>query len=265
MSENGHNPERGFGANEREMSASELDTDLAAFEGRLRHAFVRTPAPKVADAHLAAMLAEAQAIATTSPLDAATTPSKPTQRSRWILARRLALAPLAVIVAGAGLAVAGVRPPEPISDLFERVGVDVPGSDHDGSEGTQGKAPADSAKRGDGSGEVGISTGDGAGNPTNDGATPGAQHANEKAAEGQETAEGARSGETPPDTPGRSADHPAPQGNGTPPEDPGHSGEGKPDSPPGQDSSSAQEHGGGVPDKPGKPDKEQFDSYSSGG
>jgi hypothetical protein len=244
------------------MSASELDTDLAAFEGRLREAYVRTPAPAVAEAHIATMLAEAEAIAITAPLDAAAIRSKPARRSRWVVARRLALAPLAVLVASAGLAVAGVRPPEPISDLFEQVGIDVPGSDEESDEGGRSEAPVDRSERG---GATGIGAGDGSGNPSNDGATPGAQHANEKADEGQETAEQARSGDTPPDTPGQSGDHPAPRGNGTPPEDPGQPGDGKPDSPPGQDHSAAQEHGGGVPDDPGKPDKEQLDSYSSGG
>jgi hypothetical protein len=151
-----------------------------------------------------------------------------------------------------------VRPPEPISDLFERAGVDVPGSDHEGDDDTRGEAPADrgdggdGGERGDQSGEIGVGPGDGATNTSNDGATPGAQKANEKSAEGQETAEQARSGETPPEGPGRSDDHPAPQGNGTPPEDPGHEGHGKPDSPPGQSERSAAEYGGGTANKPDK-------------
>jgi hypothetical protein len=259
MSENGRNPEREYGASEEQMRASESDSDLTAFEGRVRDAYVRSPAPAVAQAHLTAMLAEAQAIAATASLETETMPSKRTPRNRWVLARRLALAPLAVLVAGAGLAVAGVRPPEPISDLFERVGVDVPGSDHEGADADKGdKAPAGRDERGDGSDGAGIGAADG-GNPTNDGPTPGARHANEKADGGQETAEQARSGDAPPDAPGRSDDHPAPQGNGTPPEDPGHEGHGKPDSPPGQSRSSGQEPGGGTanqPDKPNKPDDE---------
>src|SRR5919106_4088327 len=264
MSENGSNPEQGFGAMGEEMLTSERDKDLAAFEGRLRDAFVRAPAPAVAQEHLAAMLAEAEAVATTARLETPVAPQR-TPRNRWIVVRRLALVPLAVLVAGAGLAVAGVRPPEPISDLFERAGIDVPGSDDEGDDGARGQAPADRGERGDQGGEPAIDTGDGATNTSNDGATPGAKHANENATEGQKTAEQARSGETPPDGPGRSDDHPAPQGNGTPPEDPGNPGAGKPDSPPGQSHSSAEEHGGGIPDEPGKPDKERSDTYSSGG
>jgi hypothetical protein len=264
MNGNGRNPEQDFGAMEDEMQTSDLDREMAAFEGQIREAFVRAPAATVAEAHLTAMLAEAEAVATTAPLPVSATP-RPPRRNGWVVVRRLALVPLAVLVAGAGMAVAGVRPPEPISDLFERAGVNVPGSDDEGDDGGRGEAPADRGERGEGgaqSGETAIETGDGATNTTNDGPTPGAQRANENAAEGQRTAEQARSGETPPDTPGRSDDHPAPQGTGTPPEDPGHPGQGKPDSPPGQSRSSTPGQGGGL-DKE-KPVKEQPDKESSG-
>jgi hypothetical protein len=239
------------------MSASELQIEMAAFESQLRNAYVRPPAAAVAEAHVEAMLAEADAIAATAVIEAPSTPAR-APRSRWVAVRRLALVPLAVLVAGGGLAVAGVRPPEPISDAFESVGIDVPGSDKEDSKGDGDKPDRDgSARDGDGDGAPAS-----AGNSTNDGPTPGSEQANPNASEGQKTAEQARSGQTPPDGPGRSDDHPAPQGNGTPPEDPGHPGEGKPDSPPGQAHSSAQEHGGGIankPDKPTKPDKDELE------
>jgi hypothetical protein len=257
LSGNAHNPEPGFGASEGRMRASEHDIEIAAFESRLRDAYVRPPATAVAEAHVAAMLAEADAITATAVIDAHSTPARALRR-RWVAVRRLALVPLAVLVAGGGLAVAGVRPPEPLSDAFESVGIDVPGSDKEDS-----KSDGDKAERGgsagneDGNGAP-ASSSRGTGNSTNDGATPGSEQANPNASEGQKTAEQARSGQTPPDGPGRSDDHPAPQGNGTPPEDPGHPGPGKPDSPPGQAHSSAQEHGGGTANKPDiKPDRDE--------
>jgi hypothetical protein len=260
MSDDGHNPEPVFGASERRMRASEHDIDIAAFESRLRDAYVRPPAAAVAEAHLEAMLAEAEAIAATAVIEEPSTPSR-APRSRWVAVRRLALVPLGVLVIGGGLAVAGVRPPEPISDVFEGVGIDVPGSDEKGSK-PDGDQPGreGSARNDDGDGApAGSSAGDG--NSTNDGPTRGSEQANPNANEGQRTAEQARSGQTPPDEPGRSEDQPAPQGSGTPPEDPGHPGHGKPDSPPGQAHSSAQEQGGGTAkqDKPERPDKPEKD------
>jgi hypothetical protein len=149
--------------------------------------------------------------------------------------------------------VAGVRPPEPISDAFESVGIDVPGTDRDDSDDGRDTPADDEAARDNSDGDAPAVSGQGGSNATNDGPTPGAEHANPNATEGQKTAEQARSGQTPPDAPGRSEDHPAPQGNGTPPEDPGNLGQGKPDSPPGQSRSSAPEHGGGTANKPVKP------------
>jgi hypothetical protein len=258
MSDNGHNPGPGFGASEDRMRASELDTEMAAFEAQLRDAYVRPPAAAVAEAHVAAMLAEADAIAATAVLEAPTTPARQ-PHSRWVAARRLALVPVAVLVAGGGLAVAGVRPPEPISDAFESVGIDVPGSDEEESK-AGGEKPERAGSGSNDDGEAPANSSPGAGNSANDGPTPGSEQANPNANEGQKTAEQARSGQTPPDGPGRSDDHPVPQGSGTPPEDPGHPGDGRPDSPPGQSQSSAQEHGGGTanqPDKPLKPDPDE--------
>jgi hypothetical protein len=260
LSQNGHNPEPDLGASEDWMPASELQTEMAAFESRLKAAYVRAPEAAVAEAHVEAMLAEADAIAATAVLAEPTERLARAPRSRWVAVRRLALVPLGVLALGGGLAVAGVRPPEPISDVFESVGIDVPGSDEERSDGAgDGKAIGDEAKQRNG--QARETSGSGA-NTTNDGATPGAAQANPDASEGQETAEQARSGQTPPEGPGRSDDHPAPQGSGTPPEDPGHPGEGKPDSPPGQSHSSAAEHGGGIanmPDNPGKPETDEKD------
>jgi hypothetical protein len=253
--ENGHNPEPDLGASEGWMPASELQTEMAAFESRLKAAYVRAPEAAVAETHVEAMLAEADAIAATAVLDRPAERLARAPRSRWVAVRRLALVPLGVLALGGGLAVAGVRPPEPISDAFESVGIDVPGSDDERSDAaSDGKARSDEAKQRNG--QARETSGSGT-NTTNDGATPGAAQANPNASEGQKTAEQARSGQTPPEGPGRSDDHPAPQGSGTPPEDPGHQGDGKPDSPPGQSHSSAAEHGGGIanmPDEPGKPD-----------
>jgi hypothetical protein len=253
MSDSGHNPGPDFGASRDRMRASELQLNLAAFETRLREAYVRPPTAAVAEAHVQAMLAEAGAIAATAVIEAPPTRTR-APRSRWVAVRRLALVPLAVLVAGGGLAVAGVRPPEPISDVFESVGIDVPGTDEGDSDDGRYVKPADGeAVRDTSDGEAPAVSGQAGSNATNDGPTPGAEHANPNAKEGQETAEQARSGQTPPDAPGRSEDHPAPQGNDTPPEDPGHLGHGKPDSPPGQSHSSAPEHGGGTANKPVKP------------
>jgi hypothetical protein len=255
MRENGRNPGPDFGASDERMRASELQADVAAFETRLRETYVRPPSAAVAEAHVEAMLAEADAIAATAVLESPPARTR-ARRSRWVLARRLALVPAAVLVVGGGLAVAGVRPPEPVSDVFESVGIDVPGSDEEGSENGRDRESADDDARGGKTDDAApTGSGEGGSNTANDGQTPGADRANPNAREGQETAEQARSGQTPPEGPGRSDDHPAPQGSGTPPEDPGHPGHGKPDSPPGQSDSSAQEHGGGTANKPDKPDK----------
>lgn len=241
MSENGHNPVNGSSASGSEMWLRRSDEELAVFANDLRDAFVRPAAPEVAERHITAMVAEAERAAVLGSAHASRAPQaqfKRPARSRWALTARLAAIPAAIVMATAGLALAGVRPPEPVSDVLERAGVDVPGSDADskqdgGRTEDESTAPAGEAEAQGTEGTAPVNESE-----PNTGATPGAERANERAAEGQETAEQARNGQTPPDTPGQSGEHPQPQGQGTPPQDPGNSenaGQGKPESPPGAD------------------------------
>ncbi len=240
MSDNGHNPGHPFDAQGKEMSLLGPEPELAEFARDVRAAFVRPLHPSVSERHVAAMLVEAERMPMATAGDAVSAqrlrPRTPAPRG-WLIARRLAVVALATFGLGAGLALAGVRPPEPISDALEGLGVDVPGSDEDSGQAGDKRSRGHARERESSSaGETAPAASSG-GNSANDGETPGAGHANENASEGQRTATQARSGETPPEAPGQSDTQPQPSGNGTPPEDPGSSEiapKGKPDSPPGE-------------------------------
>jgi hypothetical protein len=249
MSDNGRNPGNGFGAQGDEMPVHGHDQEVAAFAREVHDLYVRAPAPALAERHLAAILAEAEDV-TVVDRDLAVEPvpvplRRPAPRLRWSLVRRLAAVALVTLVAGAGLALAGVRPLDPLRDALQGVGIL---EDDESGEGPSGSA-AQNAHGGDGDASP-AGRGE---NSSNDGATPGAKHAADAADEGQATAEQARSGETPPDTPGRSGDHPQPQG--APPADPGPPDEapqGPPDSPRGQGSGQGQ----GAEQRPAEPPTE---------
>jgi hypothetical protein len=197
------------------------DTELAVLGEAVRRLYVEAPPAAVAERHVAAMLAEAGRVAAS---DAAPRPEAGRAlRRRGVPVLRLASVIGAAFVATAGMAVAGVRPPEPFSDLYEAVGFDVPGTDgddsdsdakkagnrngrgdHDSSKPAQAQPTAGSASQGSASDEPGRRQGQQPGHPS---------------AEGQETAQQAQSGQTPPTDPGRSEDHPVPQGT-----DPGETG-----------------------------------------
>lgn len=220
MSANGRNSNGRPDALEDEMAI--LDGELDAFARETRQAFVRPIAPEVAERHLAAIALEARQTVLTVAPSATRRPTvrRPVARTRWGLVRPVAVAALAALLAITGLVVADVRPPEPVSDALEELGIDVPGSDRE--TGGDTRNPADDGRAGEApaSGAPDEAPSRAAnGNPANDGATPGARHANENASEGQETAAQARSGEVPPDSPGRSAEHPPPASAG-PPDDP---------------------------------------------
>jgi hypothetical protein len=140
----------------------------------------------------------------------------------------------ASFLATAGLAVAGVRPPEPYSDIYEAVGFDVPGSD-DPSE-QQGSNREDAST----TPEVGNAPGANGAGEDRPGRRQGQQpgHPSE---EGQKTAEQARSGSTPPTDPGRSELHPVPPGLG--PDADGPPGRSQSADPPGKS------RAGGTPDR----------------
>jgi hypothetical protein len=214
---NGHNPEPPTGAYPKDMPVTELDPSLRPFANELRAALLVAPAPEVADAQIEAMLAEARAMPTVE--------LRPARRAGRLAVLRLAVAGAAGLVAlTAGLAIADVRPPEPISDALEAVGVNVPGSDDDDAVPSAGPA-GEEALPAHGGHESGGGATDGAqpaaaeaqgGEPAADDQHRGdgrSRHAGgpaDNSAEGQETAEQAQGGATPPSEPGRSEDHPAP-------------------------------------------------------
>ena len=172
---------------------------LDSFARDARATLLRPPDAEVAERHLAAILAEAR-VAAQSPPPVEPVAGRPLGRIAAALAAAL------VLVTG-GLAAAGVRPPEPISDALESVGVPVPGDDGEGDgEGRPGAAAPDDEP---GAGAAEPTPGDGQGRKQ--GQQPG--HPSE---EGQETAADARDGGGPPDEPGQSEEHTdAPSGGGS--------------------------------------------------
>lgn len=272
---NGHNPATGDGAYPYEMADLQLDPMLREFAGELRGALLVAPPPERAEAQLAAILAEVR----TMPAAEATT--RPARRRRAPLLRLAAVAAAGLVALTGGLAVAGVRPPEPVSDLLESLGVDVPGSDA-GEGSAPAAAPAGERARPDaeseGSNGAGASAasapdgsagsaqgaqgspgdrrgnahangnGDANGNAGNQ-AAAGQAHGNgaEASAEGQETAAEAQSGETPPSEPGNSENAHSQGGGASQAAPPTHSQGTPPSEPqadaPGQSGTSGNPHG----------------------
>jgi hypothetical protein len=223
MSANGSNHRGAEDAFRGEMRSAPAETELAALGDKVRRAYVHDPPADVAERHIAAILAEADRVAAGAPVDVGRAPAP--SRRRVPLLRLAALAGATFAVTG-GLAVAGVRPPEPFSDLYEAVGFDVPGSDDDGgTAGDQGGEKRDddsktAGRNGDGGGSsASARVGDPSGGEasSDQSAKPGertGQQAGHASEEGQKTADDARSGNTPPSDPGRSESHPEPQGTG---------------------------------------------------
>lgn len=192
------------------------NSELAAVGRAVRAVYVREPAPEVAEAHIAAILAEAERVVAEGADRAAAAPT----RSRWFgrrgaLTIRLAAVVASAFVASAGLAIAGVRPPEPFSDLFEGLGFNVPGSDQSSAD-EQGPPTGEGSEADDrGGSESAPETSARDGSPQASGgdsdAIRGEQRSDEGAEasfEGQETAADAQAGSTSPSQPGRSEDQP---------------------------------------------------------
>lgn len=96
------------------------DTEPAAFAGALRAALVPPEAPNAR--RLVPMLAET---ARASAAEASTRRIRAPRR-RIAIAARIAFAVALLPVLSAGLAVAGVKLPEPAQSAFERVGIELP-------------------------------------------------------------------------------------------------------------------------------------------
>jgi hypothetical protein len=222
MSDNGRNPDPLERAFEDEMAEWELERELSGFAAEMRGALLKAPDHATTERHLRAMLAAGE---TTSELAPAAAPVSIARRPRLMALRIAAVAGAGLVLLSGGLAIAGVRPPEPISDALESLGIDVPGSDADSSADEAAK-PTKPRGEGDGGGSS-------APTPASDGAKPGrgvakgndapgarraaershGQRGDEASAEGQETAAEASSGGAPPTSPGAS--------DATPPQDPG--------------------------------------------
>lgn len=217
------------------MTDLALDATLRRFAGELRTTLLVAPSPELAEAQVAEMLTEARP----GPPSATAVATPITRRRRRPLLRLAVVAAAGLAVLTGGLAVAGVRPPEPISDLLEGIGVDVPGSDsertHEARKAAEPTEPhgsssehrAGDAAAGEGNGspaDQGHRAEDHGGHENRNGGGPGANGNGEQAsAEGQETAAEASGGQTPPSEPGNSENHPAPQGQGGQGAPPAHS------------------------------------------
>jgi hypothetical protein len=208
MSDNGRNPDRREGAFEGEMAEWELERNLGGFAAEMRGALMQAPDHETTERHLRAMLAAAEA----PPTAQATVAHR--GRPRLAALRIAAVAGASVVALSAGLAIAGVRPPEPISDMLESMGVDVPGSDAASSE--ESAPPANPGGEAGGSGgPASKAAGEGsrAGGERRADERSHGRRGEEASAEGQETAAEASSGGAPPSSPGAS--------DATPPQDPG--------------------------------------------
>jgi hypothetical protein len=253
MSEDGRNPGRHDGASEDEMGSTGTDhldldrvlsgeaipgadpelSELATAVREVRNAYVRAPEADLAATHLVAIVTEARRIAAlddgaaedssaaAAGGDALVSARRPPARRRRTPILRLAAVALAVLAAMAGIAVAGIRPPEPIADALEGIGLDVPGDDGDSSEAGR-SAPAD--RRGKPAAGDDRAPARGAGEPggrsaehRRDGERSHGQRGAEASAEGRETAAEVESEGGPPTDPGVSEDHGADAG---PPTDP---------------------------------------------
>ena len=220
------------------------DRELAAVGHAIRAAYLGEPEPEVTETHLAAILAEAERVTAAGARPAAAIPAGRFHfGGRRGLAFRLVAVVASAFIASAGLAIAGVRPPEPMGELFERIGFDVSGSDH-------GDAVHPRQSRGGGAhaGEEDSGAPGGRAENAVPRSAPGeggavAQSSNQgmdASSEGRETAEQAQSGATPPTEPGRSESHPTP-----PAAPPSHS-----ESEMGGPASQSGPGVGGIPDKP---------------
>lgn len=95
---------------------------LAAFAHELRDLGRVEPDPAVASSHLAQMRAAAQASETRVPA----APPRTSVADRGRIARRAALGAVSIPLVASGLAVAGVDLPDPASDAFEAIGIELP-------------------------------------------------------------------------------------------------------------------------------------------
>jgi hypothetical protein len=267
---NGRNPRSVWGASEEEMGLlAGIDADaeylvrgepprgadpelveLAALMRELGTTYARPPAEAVGEQHLAAIVAEAAAVSAGSAVAVgrdgaqAVTRIPPARRGRTH-AFRLAAAGLATLLAATGLAVAGVKPPAPVDDVLQRIGIGGEeaakpsgGGSEVPSRGEASETPASNDARRDGAARTGGGGGEArGGDRSRSGARgagqgePGAEARGDErksatgtinSAPGRATADEARTGQTPPQSPGRSGDH-APETAG-PPATPGSPG-----------------------------------------
>ena len=108
------------------------DPELAAFAGSVRASLI-APAPPGRQAAFVSLLAEEARLARAEGATAVREPARPSRR-RLRLVAQACLALVLVPLAGAGLAVAGVKLPGPAQSAFETIGVDLPNQQRGSSE-----------------------------------------------------------------------------------------------------------------------------------
>ena len=126
----------------------DTETMPERFEEALRDAFVEAPPAAAEERHLGMIQAAER--------DARTAPTKPRVPARIRLAAVVAAAILALPIAFAGLALAGVRLPEPVDSAFETVGIDLPnqsGGEDDGDGEEAGEAGGSAQGKSEGGAE----------------------------------------------------------------------------------------------------------------
>ena len=204
--------------------------ELGAIVAELRTTYGRPPAEEVRDRHLTAIVAEAilvdegSAVAAGRKHAQAPTWITPARRGRAI-AFRLAATALAALIGIAGLAVAGVKPPAALDSALERIGIGSGSDDRGEMPAAEEAAPRD-RDPGDrpGRGEAGHGS-----NADPQSRSRGGERRSDtgtvNSAPGRDTADEAKSGRTPPTSPGRSEEH-RPEGAG-PPASPGSQSQGQ--------------------------------------
>ncbi|MDX6617275.1 MAG: hypothetical protein QOD60_2366 [Solirubrobacterales bacterium] len=103
-------------------SGEEMNTDVQRFMDSARVALTEPLDPRL-EADLVRLVAtEARTASAGTPTREIAAP----RRRRYVLPVRIAVAAGSVVLASAGLAVAGVNLPDPVNSLFEKAGVDLP-------------------------------------------------------------------------------------------------------------------------------------------
>jgi hypothetical protein len=165
----------------------EMSTDVKAFMDSARVALTERPDPRLEADLVRRIAAEAR----TASAGAPTREIPARGRGRFALPARIAVAAGSLVLATAGLAIAGVNLPDPVNSLFEKAGIDLPNQ----SAAEQSAAPAAPAVSQPGQGQ--DESGNGNGKAKGKGRAYGKQHVPPRKAKGQAGASNGKSDTAP--------------------------------------------------------------------